>query len=122
MKAVMALLQRDIRGIYRDGFLIMMAFYSLMLALVTRIAVQWVPLDHADLYIAPFIVITACSLVGMVFGFGLIEERETRTWLLLRVVPVSPAVLTGYWIVTVSGFSFVISLVSVALYFQRRYF
>ncbi len=50
------------------------------------------------------------------FGFALIEERESKTWLLMRVVPVSQATLTAYWIVAVSGFCMVVSLVSAAIY------
>ena len=68
-----ALLQRDLRVIARDGFLVMMAGYSLLLAAVARIAVRYVPIDHIELYVAPFVIVTACGLIGLVFGFALIR-------------------------------------------------
>lgn len=116
MKKFAALLRRDVRGIYRDGFLLAMAGYALLIAVATRIAVRLVPVADIELYVAPFVIITAASLIGLVFGFGMIEERETKTALLVRVLPVSPATLTAYWMVAVSGFCFAIVLASAALY------
>jgi len=111
-----ALLQRDLRVIARDGFLVMMAGYSLLLAAVARIAVRYVPIDHVELYVAPFVIITACGLIGLVFGFALIEERETKTWLLMRVLPISQTTTMLYWILTVGGSCLVISLASALIY------
>lgn len=116
MNVAAALLRRDLRGIYRDGFLVMMSLYTLGIAAVTRLLVRWIPIEHIELYVAPFIPVTASALIGLVFGFALIEERESRTWLLMRVVPVSQATLTAYWIVAVSGFCMGVSLVSAAIY------
>jgi fluoroquinolone transport system permease protein len=116
MNMAAALLRRDLRGIYRDSFLVMMSLYTLGIAAVTRLLVRWIPIEHIELYVAPFIPVTASALIGLVFGFALIEERESRTWLLMRVVPVSQATLTAYWIVAVSGFCMGVSLVSAAIY------
>ena len=116
MSKVAALLRRDVRGIYRDGFLVMMSLYTLGIAVAMRVLVRWISIEHIELYVAPFIPVTASALIGLVFGFALIEERESKTWLLMRVVPVSQATLTAYWIVAVSGFCLAVSLVSVAVY------
>ncbi len=116
MKKIAALLRRDIRGIYRDGFLVMAASYSLVIAVAMRFLIGLVPVDNIQLYAAPFIPLIATSLIGLVFGFGLIEERETKTWLLLRVTPLSDTTLTAYWMVAVSGFCLVISLLSAVIY------
>ena len=116
MSKFVALLQRDVRGIYRDGFLVMMTAYTLVIAVAARIVLRWVPIEHIEVYVAPFIIIAACSLVGLVFGFTLVEERETQTWLLLRVIPISHRTLAAYWLVAVGGFCFVITLLSALIY------
>jgi fluoroquinolone transport system permease protein len=116
MNKVAALLRRDLRGIYRDGFLVMMSLYTLGIAAVTRLLVQWIEIEHIELYVAPFIPVTASALIGLVFGFALIEERESKTWLLMRVVPINQTTLTAYWIAAVSGFCMVVSFVSAAIY------
>jgi hypothetical protein len=119
MRAFAALLRRDFRGIYRDGFLVAMTLYSLVIAAVSRVIVGWVPVAHIDLYVAPFIILTSTALIGLVFGFGLIEERETRTSLLMRVLPVSPAALATYWTVVVGGLCLAISLICALIYGVR---
>ena len=116
MSKFLALLQRDVRGIYRDGFLVMMTAYNLLIAVAARIVLRWVPIENIEVYVAPFIIITACSLVGLVFGFALVEERETQTWLLMRVIPISQRTLAAYWLVAVGGFCFVIALLSALIY------
>lgn len=111
-----ALLRRDVRGIYRDRFLVSMAAYTLVIAVAMRVLIRVIPVPRIELYAAPFVILIACSLIGLVFGFGLIEERETKTWLLLRVVPIDPATLTTYWVGTVSGFCLLLSLLSAWIY------
>ena len=59
MSKFVALLQRDVRGIYRDGFLVMMTAYTLVIAVAARIVLQWVPIEHIEVYVAPFIIIAA---------------------------------------------------------------
>jgi hypothetical protein len=119
MSGFAALFRRDIRGIYRDGFLVAMTVYSLVIAAASRVIVRWIPVPHVELYVAPFIILTATALIGLVFGFALIEERETRTSLLMRVLPVSPATLTTYWAVVVGGFCLAIGLASALIYGVR---
>jgi fluoroquinolone transport system permease protein len=113
------LLRRDMRGIYRDRFLLLLAGYALGLAVITRVAVRWVPILHIELYIAPMVIVFAGSLIGLVGGFTMIEERETGTALLLRVLPLSRARLTAYWIVTVTTFCGAVTLASATLYGLR---
>jgi fluoroquinolone transport system permease protein len=119
MRKLTALLIRDVRGIYRDGFLVMVTVYSLVLAALTRVVVGWIPIDHIQLYIAPGIVLIGSGLIGMVFGFALIEERETQTWLLMRVVPLRQWVITSYWIVAAGTLCFVVSVLSAVIYGVR---
>ena len=119
MRGFAALLHRDMRGIYRDGFLAAMTAYSLVIAVASRLIVQRIPVAHIELYVAPFIILMATVLIGTVFGFALIEERETRTALLLRVLPLRPATLTTYWTAGVGGFCLVICLASAVVYGLR---
>ncbi len=95
------LLRKDVRGVWRDRFLLFLAFYAAVIAGAMRLLVPWVPLEDAGLYAAPFGPLLASMLVGQVLGFVLIEERETRTWLLLRVLPLRERTLYGY--LTVAG-------------------
>ena len=89
MNQIRALARKDIRVIYRDRFMLFIAAYALILALVARLGVSWVPVenDNLDLYLAPAIVMFGTLLLGTLLGFALIEEREQGTWLLLRVLP-----------------------------------
>jgi fluoroquinolone transport system permease protein len=119
MSGFAALLRKDVLGIYRDGFLVAMTVYSLVITGVSRIVVRWIPVEHIELYVAPFIILTATALIGLVFGFGLIEEREARTSLLMRVLPVSPGLLAMYWTVVVGGFCLAISLGSALIFGVR---
>jgi hypothetical protein len=116
MSGFAALLRRDVRGIYRDGFLLAMTGFSLVIALVLRLLVPRIPITHLELYVAPFVILMATGLIGTVFGFALIEERETRTSLLMRILPVRSGTLTTYWVVVVGGFCLVICLVSAVIY------
>jgi fluoroquinolone transport system permease protein len=113
MKKWLALLRRDARGLYRDRLLLFLAGYALGLAIITRVAVRWVPIAHIKLYVAPMVIVFAAGLIGLVGGFTMIEERETGTWLLVRVLPVSRRTITSYWIVTVTTFCAVVTLASV---------
>ena len=45
MNAVTALVRKDLRVIYRDGFMVFIAAYALILALVARLGVGWVPIN-----------------------------------------------------------------------------
>ncbi|MCH7717803.1 MAG: hypothetical protein IH876_16915, partial [Gemmatimonadetes bacterium] len=50
MSKVAALLRRDVRGIYRDGFLVMMSLYTLGIAVAMRVLVRWISIEHIELY------------------------------------------------------------------------
>jgi fluoroquinolone transport system permease protein len=96
MSKVGALLAKDGRAVVRDGFLLFLCVYGLLLAALLRILVPWIPLEYASVYLAPAAPLTASLLAGSVLGFSLVEERETRTWLLLRAAPLSLRTLALY--------------------------
>ena len=116
MKAVTALVRKDLRVIYRDRFMVFIAAYSLILALVARLGVGWVPIDNLDLYLAPAVVMFGTLLLGTLLGFSLIEEREQGTWLLLRVLPLSSKIVLAYFVVSASFLSLVVSFAAAMLY------
>lgn len=96
MKILLALLRKDARVVYRDSLLSLLPAYALILALLMRWAVAYVPLANIGLYLAPAVVLFGTILLGTMLGFALIEEREQGTWLLLRVLPVSQRLLVFY--------------------------
>ena len=90
--------------------------YALILALVARLGVPWVPVDHLDLFLAPAIVMFGTLLLGTLLGFALIEEREQGTWLLLRVLPLSSKTVFIYFGASASLLSFIVSFAAAMLY------
>ena len=89
MSASVTLLRRDLRAISRDSFFLFMLAYVPILAIALRLGLPWLPIEYLDLVLAPFVVGFGAALVATVFGFGMIEEREQRTDLLLRVIPLT---------------------------------
>ncbi len=116
MNRMKALVSKDIRVIYRDKFMLFIAAYALILALVARLGVPWVPIDNLDLYLAPAIVMFGTLLLGTLLGFALIEEREQGTWLLLRVLPLSSKTVFAYFVASASVLSLVVSFAAAMLY------
>ncbi len=116
MSRIAALLQKDLRVVYRDGFMGLLFFYPIVLALAARFAVAWIPIEHFDLYLAPGILLLGGPLLGTVLGFALIEEREQQTWLLLRVLPISQWALLGYLVTVSGGVTLVMIAISALLY------
>ncbi len=116
MSQLIALARKDARIVYRDRFLLLLALYSMVLAVVARIGVPWIPVDGLGLYLAPAIVLFGPLLLGTLVGFGLIEEREQGTWLLLRVLPLEPLKLFSYLFFVAGLLSYVVSLASSVLY------
>ena len=116
MSRIAALLQKDLRVVYRDGFMVMLFFYPIVLALLARVAVTWIPIEHFDLYLAPGLLLFGGPLLGTLLGFALIEEREQQTWLLLRVLPISQWALLGYLVAVSGGVSVVMIVLSAVLY------
>jgi hypothetical protein len=47
MSGFAALLRKDVRGIYRDGFLVAMTVYSLVIAGASRVIVRWIPVESS---------------------------------------------------------------------------
>lgn len=118
MSRVAALLAKDARGIARDRFLLFMLLYGVLIAGILRLALPYIPLDHAALYFAPLAPLTGILLAGTVLGFALIDEREGRTWQLLRVVPLAPRTLGLYLILGSSGLGLLSALLCAAVYGQ----
>jgi fluoroquinolone transport system permease protein len=116
MSAIAALLTKDLRVVARDGMLAFLFFYPLLMAAVVRFIPGWFAIDHLDIYLAPAAPIMAPPVIGMILGFALIEERENRTWLLLRVVPLAQTTLLGYLVVTSSGLSLVTAVLAAWIY------
>ncbi len=82
--------------ITRDGFLFFLLGYGFVVALVLRGVVAVLPFETLSLYLAPAVPFIGGMLVGTVFGLALVEEREVRTALLLRVSPLSGRHLALY--------------------------
>ncbi len=118
MNKIAALLWKDARGIGRDRFLLYLCLYAPLLAIASRIAVPWIPIENLSLYLAPWLVTMGGSLAAIVFGFGLIEERERQTLLLLRVLPLSRAAHFSYLAITTALLSCVLGLVAAAIFGQ----
>jgi fluoroquinolone transport system permease protein len=115
---IATLLWKDARGIYRDGFLLYLCVYAPLIAIVARLGVPWIPIENLNLYLAPWLVILGASLAAIIFGFGLIEERERQTLLLLRVLPLSQAAHFAYLAITTGLLSCVVGLAAAAVFGQ----
>jgi fluoroquinolone transport system permease protein len=118
MSKTATLLRRDARGIYRDSFLFFLCVYAPVIALALRLGSPRVPIEHLELYLAPWIVSFGASAVAVVFGFGMIEEREQQTALLLRVLPLSRPAYFSYLVATTGALSFVLGLLAAVVYGQ----
>jgi fluoroquinolone transport system permease protein len=118
MSRVGTLLRKDARGIYRDGFLLYLCAYAPLIAIAARIAVPWIPVEDLSLYLAPWLVTVGGSLAAIVFGFGLIEERERQTLLLLRVVPLSRRAHFAYLATTTGLLSCALGLAVAVIFGQ----
>jgi predicted permease len=116
MSKIGALLWKDARGIYRDGFLLYLCAYAPLIALAARLGFPWIPIENLALYVAPGLVTLGASLAAIVFGFGLIEERERQTLLLLRVLPLSRTAHFAYLGITTGLLSCVVGLACAATF------
>ena len=113
---IVALAQKDVRVVFRDSFLVFLPVYAFVLALVMRVGVPYVPVENLDSYLAPAVVLFGAILLGTVLGFGLIEEREQGTWLLLRVFPISNNLLFLYFTLLSTLVAALVSLAVVPVY------
>jgi len=111
----MLLLRKDLRGVYRDRLLLVLCIYPLVLAGLVRLAIPYVPIDQIGTILAPFAIMSGGTLLGTVVGFSLIEERERRTWLLLRVVPLGSGTFFAYLAASTSAIAFTTSLGAAAI-------
>ena len=118
MSKIGALLWKDARGIYRDGFLLYLCVYAPLIAIAARLGVPWIPVENLALYLAPWLVTLGGSLAAIIFGFALIEERERQTLLLLRVVPLSRATHFGYLVITTGLLSCIVGLAAAVIFGQ----
>ncbi len=116
MSSISALARKDVKSVYRDRFMVMLVFYTWILALAARVAVPLLGIPDLGLYLAPTIPPMGAMILGTLMGFALIEEREQGTWLLLRVLPVSGTAVFGYLAATATGLSFLVGLVALWIY------
>ncbi len=104
--AVRRLLGKDAKLVVRDRFLIGLAVYMILLAVVvryglpssTRALVRSTGFDLSSYYplIGSFLAVTATSLAGLLTGFLLLEEKEDRTFRALLVSPLPLRTYLGY--------------------------
>jgi hypothetical protein len=116
VKVFVALARKDLRVVYRDRFMLFVAGYALILAVVARFGAPWVPIAHVDLYLAPAIVMFGTLLLGTLLGFTLVEEREQGTWLLLRVLPMSSTSVFVYLATTAGVLAGAVGFAAAVLY------
>lgn len=116
MSVLVALLRKDARVVYRDSLLSFLPVYALVLALLMRWGIAFVPVENLGIYTAPAVVLFGTILLGTMLGFALIEEREQGTWLLLRVLPVSQRLLFFYFGFAATVLSAAVSLVAAWVY------
>jgi fluoroquinolone transport system permease protein len=116
VRQLLALARKDARIVVRDSFLVAILLYTLVLALVARVVVPWVPVARLSLYLAPAMVLFGALLLGTVLGFALIEESEQGTWQLLRVLPLDSRTLFLYLGGGSGLVSMVVSLLAVLVY------
>lgn len=134
--------RNDVKIIGRDSFLLMMFFYMLFMAVFLRFAVPALnttlinkgvlpnntidaPLSGAyPMLVAYFGIYLGAALVGMLFGFMLLDERDDNTIKAMLVTPVSmnqyllyrvgvPAVMAFFSVIAVV---LILDLVQVALW------
>lgn len=113
-----ALLAKDARGILRDRLLLFLVGYGVVIAAVLRWGVPLLPVEGLRLFVAPAAPLIGILLVGTVLGFALVEERESGTWLVLRVLPLSDASLGAYLFSVSAGVGLVSGLACAAVYGQ----
>ncbi len=114
----------DARSIGREPFLLWMAAYPIALALIVRYATPWATekaesLVDLTLYYGPIVsfmcVLTPAGLVGFVYGFVLIDDRDEGTLQALMVTPMPMSVYTLFRIALPMLFSAIAVMVCVPL-------
>ncbi len=119
-----ALAGNDARSIGRESFLVWMAFYPIGIALLTRFGAPWLAgkLEaHVDLtlYYGPIVsfmcVLTPAGLIGFVYGFVLIDDRDEGTLQALLVTPMPISMYTLFRIALPILFSVIAVMVCVPI-------
>lgn len=116
MSHVATLLAKDARAIARDRFLLFMLLYGVLISLALRFLAPLFDVPHLQLFLAPAPPMLGSLLAGTVLGFALIEERETRTWLLLRTVPLTMRTLASYFVGGATALGVLIGLACAAAF------
>jgi len=78
--------------------------------------VPLIEVEGLALYVAPVVPTVAGLVVGAVLGLQMVEERESGTWLVMRVSPVPDPALLAYVMVRTSALALFASIACVALY------
>lgn len=119
--AVRVLTRNDTKLVTRDSFLIMMALYAFVLAVILRFVVPWLTNTLAEAYafdlvpyypmITGFLIVTiGPQLAGTVFGYLLLDEKDGDTLKALMVTPLSLDTFLSYRVVIAWAFGFIIAL------------
>lgn len=118
--------QNDVRLIGRDGFLVWILIYYLVIAVALRFGLPFldanlaaagaVPFRLADWYpmlVAYFLIFLGAAMTGMVYGFVLLEEKDNDMIkaLLVTPVPVNHYVAYRVGVPLVIGFVLVVAAV-----------
>lgn len=120
--------RNDARLIGRDSFLSFMFVYAAIIALVLRAGLPWlnnylidvgvmpgetISISLADVYpmlMAYFAIFAGSLLVGTVFGFVLLDEKDQNTLRAMLVTPVPLSKFVAYRLAMSAVFAFVIVL------------
>ncbi|WP_420627626.1 hypothetical protein [Candidatus Leptofilum sp.] len=120
--------RNDAKLIGRDSFLIFMFVYAAIIALVLRVGMPWlnnylidagimpgdnIPIRLADVFpmlMAYFAMFAGSLLVGTVFGFMLLDEKDQNTLRAMLITPVPLNKYVAYRIGMSTVFGFVIVL------------
>ncbi|MEZ4519869.1 MAG: hypothetical protein R3C44_24575 [Chloroflexota bacterium] len=121
-----SLTRNDSRLVTRDSFLLMMAGYVIVIAVVLRFAVPWLTntlMEAAGFDLVPYypaiagwlIVTIGPQIAGTVFGFLLLEEKDAHTLEALMVTPLSLDGFLSYRVLIATVVGFITALVSLLI-------
>ncbi len=124
MAAIGALTLADLCNAWRDSFVRFMLLYPLILGLLLRWLIPFVAAGLADLHdvyqyfpllIGLFGFVMPPMLMGVAVGFLLLDEKDARTLLALRVTPMTSVQYLTYRLLVPVVVSFVSSYVVLGL-------
>lgn len=132
------LARNDLRLIGRDQLLLSMFAFTLLQGLALRYGLPWLndhliqhrimpgelvdrPLySYYSLILGHMILYNGAALVGAIFGFLLLGEKDDRTLYAMLVTPVPPSSYLGYRVAATSAFGFLIVASMLAVTHQGR--